>query len=358
VNRPGRAGLAGAALLATAAGAVAGVAAERVLVGRPLRRRPGTGRLGLGQLRGDPVVVTADDGVELYVEVDEPRATGRWGTLTVVFVHGYALNQDSFHFQRAALRGQARLVFYDQRSHGRSGRGPSDSASIGQLGRDLKAVLDVVAPEGPVVLVGHSMGGMTVMALAEEYPALFGERVVGAALISTTAGELSEVTLGVPAAVSRVARRLAPTLVTVLGRNPVLVERGRQASTDLAVLVARFYGFASEVPAEVVEFSLEMINATPIDVLADFYPSLDGHEAMAALAELHQVETLLLVGAQDLLTPPEHSRRMLRVLPGAELVELDPGGHLVILEHPDDVNGHLFDLFDRAVRLARPDASA
>ncbi|MDH4354100.1 MAG: alpha/beta hydrolase [Actinomycetota bacterium] len=358
MNVAGRAGLAGAALLATAAGAAAGVAAERVLVGRPVRRRPGIGRLGLGQLRGDHVLVTADDGVQLYVEVDEPRARGRWSDLTVVFVHGYALNQDSFHFQRAALRGQARLVFYDHRSHGRSGRGPSSGATIGQLGRDLMAVLHAVAPDGPVVLVGHSMGGMTVMALAEEYPALFGDRVVGAALMSTTAGELSEVTLGIPAAVTRMARRLAPTLVTVLGRNPMLVERGRQVSTDLAVLVARFYGFASEVPAEVVEFSLEMINATPLDVLADFYPSLDGHEAMDALGVLNQVETLVLVGSQDLLTPPEHSRRMLRAVPGAELVELDPGGHLVILEHPDDVNGHLFDLFDRAARLARSAAPA
>jgi pimeloyl-ACP methyl ester carboxylesterase len=319
---------------------------------RPLGRSRPPGRLGLGQLRGPSQIVTADDGVELYVEVDEPRPSARWAGLTVVFAHGYALNLDSFHFQRAALRGQARLVFYDQRSHGRSGRGASADATIGQLGRDLRTVIEAVAPDGPVVLVGHSMGGMSIMAMAEEFPVLFGDRVVGVALISTSAGALSEITLGAPAVVARAARRLAPTLVTVLGRNPMVVERGRQAGTDLAVLATRFYGFASEVPPEVVEFSLEMINATPVDVLAHFYPALDAHEALEALEALNGVETLILVGEQDLLTPLSHSRRMLQIVPGAELVELDPGSHLLMLERPDDVNSYLYDLLDGALRHA------
>ena len=51
-------------------------------------------------------------------------------------------------------------------------------------------MLDAVVPDGPVVLVGHSMGGMTIVALAEQHPELFGDRIVGVALISTTAGGL------------------------------------------------------------------------------------------------------------------------------------------------------------------------
>ena len=71
----------------------------------------------------------------------------------MVLCHGYCLNQDSWHFQRAALRGSLRLVCWDQRSHGRSERSRSylagEPASIDQLGSDLKAVLDAVAPTGP-----------------------------------------------------------------------------------------------------------------------------------------------------------------------------------------------------------------
>ena len=66
--------------------------------------------------------------------------------MTVVFCHGLALNQDSWHYQRRDLadlaEDGARLVFWDQRGHGRSGRGDAEHATIDQLGRDLRAVLD------------------------------------------------------------------------------------------------------------------------------------------------------------------------------------------------------------------------
>jgi pimeloyl-ACP methyl ester carboxylesterase len=128
------------------------------------------------------------------------------------------------------------------------------------------------------------------------------------------------------------------------------LERGRQVSSDLAVLVTRFYAFGSDVPVELADFALEMINATPIDVLADYYPALSEHDAFEALDVLNGTETLVLCGAQDLLTPPEHSRALVHGIPGAELEILDPGGHLVMLERPDDVNGFLIDLVERSAR--------
>src|SRR5215207_1338989 len=169
-------------VLGVAAGAVGVAAAGTVL--RVAQRRRTIARRGVGDatpfgsLRSQPLTVVADDGVPLHVEVDELdaavtggkglRARRRHAELTVVFVHGYALTEDSWHFQRAAYRGLVRTVFYDQRSHGRSGRSSEEHATIEQLGQDLLRVLDEAVPEGPVVLVGHSMGGMTVVALAEE----------------------------------------------------------------------------------------------------------------------------------------------------------------------------------------------
>ena len=99
------------------------------------------------------------------------RSDARGGPPTIVFSHGYALSLDSWHFQRKALRGRYRLVFWDQRGHGRSATGPHGSATIDQIGRDLARVIEALAPDGPLVLVGHSMGGMTVMSLAEQDPA-------------------------------------------------------------------------------------------------------------------------------------------------------------------------------------------
>jgi pimeloyl-ACP methyl ester carboxylesterase len=337
--------------MAAAVGAAAGIAAERVVVGRPLRRgeTPG-GRLGLGQLRGRVVEVELSDGVHLHTEIDDPRDGGTWPGLTVVFVHGYALNLDCFHYQRQALRGSARLVFYDQRSHGRSERGSTESSTVEQLADDLREVFDSLVPAGPIVLVGHSMGGMTVLELARQSPDVFGDRVVGVVLMSTSAGELGDVTLGLPSIAVRTFKRLAPTLIKIGKHTSQLVERGRQMSSDLAILITKVYAFAGDVPAEVIDFSLDMINGTPIDVLGDFYPAFAKHDVAGNLQVLNGTETLVLVGAQDLLTPAAHSKVLVREIPGAELVVLDPGGHLIMLERPDDANAHVIDLIDRAAR--------
>ena len=139
--------------------------------------------------------MTCSDGVVLHAEVDEitPYAESRRSQSadpTIVFVHGYALNLDCWHFQREAFRGKHRMVFYDQRSHGRSERSDREHATIDQLGDDLARVINELAPKGDVVLVGHSMGGMSIIALAERHPELFAKRVKGVALVSTTAGGL------------------------------------------------------------------------------------------------------------------------------------------------------------------------
>jgi pimeloyl-ACP methyl ester carboxylesterase len=351
MNPAQRAGLAGVAVLAAAVGATAGLAAERVVVGRRLRRGDTAGgRMGLGQLRGAARVVTCGDGVQLHVEVEEAHRAAPWKDLTVVFVHGYALNQDCFHYQRLALHGSAQLVFYDQRSHGRSGRGSSESSTLAQLAEDLEAVIDAVAPSGPLVLVGHSMGGMTILELARRAPELFGTRVLGVALIATSAGEMEGVTLGLPSIAVRTLRRVAPSVIQIGRRGAELIERGRAISGDLALLVTKFYAFDADVPVELVDFSLEMINATPVDVLADFYPALADHDAFDCLDRLNGTETLVIVGQRDLLTPTDHSRALVRGIPGAELEILDPGGHLVMLERPDDVNALLIDLLERVAR--------
>jgi pimeloyl-ACP methyl ester carboxylesterase len=281
----------------------------------------------------------------------EPEAAAP--PLTVVFCHGYCLNQDSWHFQRALLREGMRLVFWDQRSHGRSERSRSylagEPASIDQLGGDLKAVLDAVVPEGPIVLVGHSMGGMTIMALADQHPELFRDRVAGVALVGTLAGDWNSVTLGLPAVGAKLLRRLAPAAVRLLGRQVELVEATRRFGADVAAVFYRRFSFGShDVDPQVVRFAEQLLDATPIDVVAEFYPAFGLHDKKAALAALQGVPVLVLAGTEDLLTPPAHSEDIARALPEAALVILPETGHLLMLERPDEVGRHLVELLHRA----------
>jgi pimeloyl-ACP methyl ester carboxylesterase len=347
-----RAGLVGAAIgTAGAVGVGAVVAARHYAVGRR-RLRPDPDREEpFGELRGQPVTVEATDGVPLHAEVDGPDD----GVLTVVFSHGWALTQDSWHFQRRDLArlGDVRLVFWDQRSHGRSGRGDLAHATIDQCGDDLYSVIETTAPHGRVVLVGHSMGGMTIMALADRHPELFGDRVVGVALINTSSGELGELTLGLPEVFGKVFRAAVPGVVRGIGRSGRLIDHGRRIGTDLAFILTRRMAFADkDVSPSIVEFLERMIGGTPTEVITEFYPTLAAHDRIAALDVLRDLPALVVVGDGDRFTPPAHGRAIAAALPGSELVEVAQGGHVVMLEHPEAVTDAIAGLVDRVRPLA------
>jgi pimeloyl-ACP methyl ester carboxylesterase len=359
----------GVGLAAAGVGAALGLAAERLAATRGRTGEQGAPALTpYGSLRGRPRSVQAPDGTRLHVEVDDVDAfpleggaaavpsealvAGSSAVPTIVFTHGFALSLDAWHFQRQALRGHYRLVFWDQRGHGRSATGPRGSSTIEIIGHDLSAVLDAVVPEGPVVLVGHSMGGMTIMALAGHRPELFTERVLATAFIGTSAGGLAEVPWARNRVVSKVVHRVAPGAISTLARSPDLVTRTRRLGSDLEEMLVRRYSFASPVSNSLVRFAADMIAATRIDVVADFLPTFDLHDAREALAALADTEVLILSGAQDAMTPADHSDELALLLPQAEHVVVQDAGHLVMLEHPEVVDRALFGLVERGITRA------
>ena len=349
-------GIIGAAVAATAAGVAGGLLAERKVMGRAVRGQELSEPFG--SQHSAPRIVTTDDGVELWVEVDEPRPGAAYRDLTVVFCHGYALNLDGWWFQRRNLSGVARCVYWDLRGHGRSGRGEDGTHTIERIGNDLAAVIDAVVPDGPLVLIGHSMGGMTVMSYAQQHEKAFTDRVVGAALLATSSGDMNAVGFGVPKPVARLGHRALPGVIATLSRSPTLVERSRRSGSDLGFILTRMYSFASPVSPSLVDFTSEMLAATPIDIVAQYLPTFAMHDAQGALAAFQDCETLVMVGANDLITPPDHSRTIARVLPNAELIELSNTGHMLILERAVDVNAALRDLLERSVKLLRLRAGA
>ncbi|MEU7893564.1 alpha/beta hydrolase [Nonomuraea sp. NPDC049152] len=311
---------------AMAAGVLAGVA-----IGAAARARRAP---HLVTMRGRVRTVTTPDGVRLAVDVDEPESP----SYAVVFAHGWVLNRHSWHFQREALAGRAMLVFYDQRGHGESTEGAADRCTIEQLGEDLHTVIEaVVPPELPVVVVGHSMGGMTVMGLAAARPSLFGSRIVGAALVSTSSGRLGESAFGLPGPIGRFAPRVTPLLVNGL--------RDRLITPVTTLPLTRSMAFGPR--REHLRFVNRMIAATPATVMAGFFHGMVAHDKLAALQALASVETLVLVGDLDRLTPLVHSRRIADALPSARLVVVQGAGHMVGLESPTAVSVELAALLER-----------
>lgn len=310
------------ARIATTAGAfaaagVAGAAATRIKNRQTERRRLMRGEeIPFGSVHGESFYVTAADDVPLHVEIDEGPAP------TVVFVHGWMCDLDTWHFQRLALRDHARLVLMEQRSHGRSGRTGPRNSSLHDMADDLRRVLDAHAPEGPVVLVGHSMGGMSIMQLAQLAPELFGDRVTGVVLVSTSAGKLMRRSPGL---------RFAVPLIKAA--TPLL-DWGREFNS---YSVIRRWAFGPHAHPAAVDMADEMILRAPTSVILDFHDNFVELDLGAGLEAISRCRTSVVCGTQDVMTPFSHSRWLARHIEGAELVPVNDAGHMVMLEEHEQV---------------------
>lgn len=335
-------------------GAVTGVAAAGVMTALAVRRQrarltpDAADGTPLGSLRTEGRRVVADDGVPLHVEVDGPDAGAPDDAPTLVFVHGWTLTLDCWHFQRAAFRDTHRVVLYDQRSHGRSGRSEPARCTIEQLARDLARVVDDAALDGPLVLVGHSLGGMTIMAFAEHFPERVRERVVGAVLLSTSAGDVIKLVPGRRG--SDLLVKASPSVLSALTAVTPALEAGRRLTGGFAYELTRRMGFGGQVPADQVAFVDAMIAANPVAVFTDFYPLFTRLEMHEVLRAFHDLPMLVVAGSRDAITPVSHSRRIAELIPTAELVIYEGAGHLVMFERHADFNRLLAALLEQVTR--------
>ncbi|MEJ7634258.1 alpha/beta hydrolase [Aeromicrobium sp.] len=314
--------------VATTAGAfvAAGIAAT-LLSGRQRHQRQL--RRGedvtFGSVHSERQQITATDGVALNIEIDEAEEK----TPTIVFVHGWVESIDVRHYQRLALRGSVRMVFVDLRSHGHSGRSHHDNSSIPHLADDLRTIIGSVVPSGPIVLVGHSMGGMAVMELAATEPKLFGRQVLGVVLIATSSGRLMRSSPGL--------RHLIPMLRVA---SPVL-DWGRAFNS---FSIVRRWGLGPNAQERHADMTNEMILKAPTHVLMDFYPNFVSLDLTPGLEALSKAHTVVIGGTADLLTPIKHSRRLADLIPGARLVALDDVGHMAMFEEHQSVTKVIEDV--------------
>ncbi len=289
--------------------------------------------------------VEVDDGARLAVWVDEPEASAG-APATVLLVHGWTLAAAAWDRTVAALaqqRPDVRVVRYDQRGHGSSlarGHAPSPApaaagrlrpapASVRRLGDDLVQVVAAVATDGPLVLAGHSMGGMAVLAAVGAHPQLLAEHRCAVLLCSTSAGGLAAA--GRPLAPLMAALAALPEAVRVPRAPRVLTQRT---------------SYGPGVDPALVRETLRAIGPVSGRSTGEWFAALMAHDETAALPALAAAGSPVgvLVGDADRLTPPEHAEALARALPGAELRVVPGAGHMLFVERPDVVVAAVVDL--------------
>ncbi|MEV6770776.1 alpha/beta hydrolase [Nocardia sp. NPDC051030] len=298
---------------------------------------------------GHHFTVAADDGVPIAVHEYGIRGTG----VTLIFVHGHCLHTESWALLRTELHGHwpadTHMVFYDHRGHGGSGAADPATYTIDQLALDLDTVLRTVAPSGPIVLVGHSMGAMTILAYARLFPESIGTRIIGVGLLAGAASSVTRVGLG------RLLNGPAVTSLQVaMRRAPRAMQASKHLSRRIFEPMMREAALGTRrVNPRVAAIATAMLNETPLLTMSAFLDSLIHFDEMASLHRLGAIPALVLAGSADIVIPFAHSVVLASQLDDVELVRLDGAGHSVIMERAEEVASAIAALLDRAVRAMR-----
>lgn len=288
------------------------------------------------------------DGVRLHAETAGPGDAAA----TVVLAHGWTLDSRTWGPVADALTAgpeAPRVVRYDHRGHGRSDAVARESMTLERLADDLAAVVEATAPSGPLVLAGHSMGGMTLMALAERHPGLVAGRVAGVALVSTAGGGLAAADLGLPPRRAELVRRVERRVY----RSRYWTGRRRVGDPRLLTPALRWLLLGPGADVAAVRVTAQCVAGCRPATVAGFRAALDAHERDAALAAYTRVPTAVLVGSRDRLTPVSASRRIAKALPSAGLTVFPDAGHMLPVERVAGVAGRIGALVHDAVSAAR-----
>lgn len=284
------------------------------------------------------------DGLELHVATyGAPDAP-----VTVLLAHCWTSDAEDWHYQvrdlLAAFGHEVRIVTWDHRGHGRSDAAPEAACTITHLARDLGAVVDEHAPRGRLVVAGHSIGGMTLMALPEVRPDLVG-RIAGLLFVATSSGRLDTVTLGLPELGPAIKGRLPFLLAT---RARLLSRRTRRRSPSIERAVVNRFLFGEPMRLRDAGLVVDQLVTCPPATMSGFYRDFQTHERTAGLAAYDDVPTRVLVGDADLLTPPHHARRIASAIHGARLLVAPGAGHMLPLERDELVSAQLIELVQAA----------
>lgn len=283
------------------------------------------------------------DGLELDVRAYGPEDV----PVTVMLAHCWTLNQEDWHYQVRDLQREfghrIRIVTWDHRGHGGSDAAPKHACTIENLARDMGDIVDRYAPSGSLVLAGHSIGGMTTIALAEQRPEIF-DRVVGVAFVSTSSGQLDTVTLGLPE-MGPFLRRQIPRVLAF--RSRTLTKRARRRAPIIERRVVARFLFGRPMRLADAALTVDGIINCSAATMVGFYEDCMHHDRADALKVLDGIPTHVLVGSRDLLTPPSHARRIAEHVEGASLTVVPGAGHMLPLERDALVS-------DVLVRLVRP----
>jgi pimeloyl-ACP methyl ester carboxylesterase len=313
----------------------------------PLMRRRGTDEPE-AERGGRVERLRRPDGSELHVELYGP-ADGP----TVVLTHGWGANATEWYYLKQQLGDRFRLIAWDLPGLGLSRRPDNNEFSLEKLARDLDVVVEL-ARGAPVVLLGHSIGGMIGLTYCRLFPESLGRKVSGLVLVHTTPTNPVCTTRNAGLYTALQKPVIEPLLHLTIWLSPLVWAMNWMSylngSAHRSTEKESFSG--NETRGQLNFAASFMPHASPA-VLARGMFGMLAYDASATLKTI-DVPVLVVPGDLDATCTPEASAWMDRDLPKSRLEALSPAKHMGLLEHNDRFSKLVGDFVSSCSPSGRP----
>ena len=280
------------------------------------------------------------DGTSLYVE-----RYGHTDAPAIILTHGAGANRTSWYYVIRSLSDRFQVVVWDMPGLGRSDKPKRGDYSLERHAHDLESVIRLTGGQ-PVILAGHSMGGMVVLTFCRLFPTHVGTTVRGLALVDTSYTNPARTTTasGLVRAIQKPI--LEPLLHITTWLAPIVwLMSWLGYINGSSHLLGMLLGFAGSQTRGQLDL------ATRYNPLA--WPGVQAREALAmfrydathVLASVH-VPALVITGHLDRLIVPETARFMTEHMPQGRLARLEPAGHMLVFERQDQLISELSGFAD------------
>ncbi|MGI9076337.1 MAG: alpha/beta fold hydrolase [Gemmatimonadaceae bacterium] len=241
----------------------------------------------------------------------------------IVFLHSFPLNRKLWSPQLRALAGFGRCLALDTRGFGESEVSPP--YTMDQYADDVIAFLDSLEMRERVVFVGISMGGYVCLALWRRHR----HRVRALVLSDTRAAADTEEVREKRRALTRTAKERGSGAVADLQLPGLIGRTTRQRNPTIA----------AEIRA--------MISSAPVAGIIGASEAMMTRPDSTALLSTIDVPTLVIVGKEDVLTPPVEAQALCSAIPGSELQIIPKAGHSPCIERPAAFNHTVGDFLSK-----------
>ncbi len=275
----------------------------------------------------DPQVVKLErpDGTVLHVE-----CSGASDAPPVVLVHGWGVDNRAFYYTKRSLSARHRVIAWDLRGLGQSSRAGKNDYSLDAMADDLAAVVDVA--EGPVVIVGHSIGGMIAQRFARRHADRLGSGVTALVLVATTYTDPTRTTIGAALVHALERPLLAPLMYLTIALAPLVWATNWLSYINGSQIVATaLSGFAGAETRGQLDFATRFFVKSPPGVLARGMLAMFAFDETSSIGNI-AVPVLVVPGDRDPVLLPRASQHIAAVIPDATLVALAPAKHMGLVE--------------------------